>query len=59
LGELVQIILISAEETIVDKSRGSDILADDFILKPFDRDELLSKVGAQFRIREMSTEPVR
>ena len=51
-GEFVQIILISAQETIVDQVRGSDVLADDCIVKPFDQQEVLSKVRAQFRMRD-------
>jgi DNA-binding response OmpR family regulator len=56
VGEHVQIILVSGEDTILDKERGSDILADDFIIKPFDHDELVRKVRAQFCMREMPAE---
>lgn len=48
LGESVRIILVSGRETIVDHVRGSDALAHDCIIKPFDHQELLAKVRAQF-----------
>jgi two-component system, OmpR family, response regulator ResD len=48
MSDSVRIILVSAKETIVDHVRGSDVLADDAIVKPFDHDELLAKVQAQF-----------
>jgi DNA-binding response OmpR family regulator len=48
LGDSVRIILVSAKETIFDHVRGSDSLADDYLLKPFDHDEMLSKVEKQF-----------
>jgi DNA-binding response OmpR family regulator len=48
LGDAVRIILVSGKETIVDHVRGSDALADDYVLKPFDHDVLLAKVEAQF-----------
>jgi DNA-binding response OmpR family regulator len=55
-GDLVRIILVSAKETIVDRQRGSDVLADDYIMKPFDHDELLAKVRAQFDALEREAE---
>lgn len=48
LSAAVRIILVSAKETIVDHMRGSDALADDYLVKPFDHGEMLSKVRAQF-----------
>ena len=56
LGGSVHIILVSCKELTVDRVRGYDALADDYIMKPFDHDELLSKVRAHFRMREMPTE---
>jgi DNA-binding response OmpR family regulator len=47
-GDSVRIILVSAKETIVDRHRGSDVLADDYVMKPFDHDEMLAKIRAQF-----------
>jgi len=48
LSDFVRIILVSAQQTIVDVARGSDVLADDYLIKPFDHGEILSKVRAQF-----------
>lgn len=56
LGDSVRIILVSAKETINDHVRGSDALADDYILKPFDHEELLAKVRAQFDATDMEAD---
>ncbi|MBN1589519.1 MAG: response regulator, partial [Pirellulales bacterium] len=40
LGDSVRIILVSAKDTIVDRQRGSDVLADDYLIKPFDHGDL-------------------
>ena len=57
LGNFVQVVLVSGMETTADRMRGYDALADDYIVKPFDHDELRSKVRAHFRARNMQTEP--
>jgi DNA-binding response OmpR family regulator len=57
LGGFVQIILVSCKDLTADRVRGYDALADDYVVKPFDHDELLSKVQAHFRMREMQTDP--
>jgi DNA-binding response OmpR family regulator len=59
LSDSVRIILVSAKETIVDSARGSDVLADDSIIKPFDHEELLAKVRAQLEAldSESDSEP--
>jgi DNA-binding response OmpR family regulator len=56
LGDSVRIILVSAKETIVDHVRGSDALADDYVLKPFDHEEMRCKVRAQFNTNEDKTD---
>lgn len=53
LGGFVQVILVSCRRMTVDRVRGYDALADDYIVKPFDHDELLSKVRATFRMRDI------
>jgi DNA-binding response OmpR family regulator len=53
LSDSVRIILVSAKETIADHARGSDALADDYVIKPFDHAEMLSKVRAQFDAMNM------
>jgi DNA-binding response OmpR family regulator len=57
LGRFVQVMLVSGLDTTADRVRGYDALADDYIVKPFDHNELLSKVRAHFRAREMQAAP--
>jgi DNA-binding response OmpR family regulator len=57
LGNFVQVVLVSGMETTADRLRGYDAMADDYIVKPFDRNELLSKVRAHFRERNLQTLP--
>lgn len=51
--KLISIIMLSARREMVDKIKGMDLGADDYIVKPFDPDELLSRVKARLRIREL------
>ncbi len=53
LGGFVQVILVSGKGTPADRVRGYEALADDYVVKPFDHDEMLSKVRAHFRLRKM------
>lgn len=45
----VPIIIISANRMVLDKVEGLDLGADDYIEKPFDILELMSRVNAHFR----------
>ncbi len=45
----VDIIIISANHMVIDKIDGLDLGADDYIEKPFDLLELMSRVNARFR----------
>jgi len=45
----IQIIIISANRLVVDKVDGLDLGADDYIEKPFDLLELMSRVSARSR----------
>lgn len=58
-GESVQVILVSGKVTVADRVRGYEAMADDYIVKPFDHDELLSKVQVHFRLRNMQSERER
>jgi len=49
LNDDIQIIIISAKSQILDKVMGLDLGADDYIEKPFDILELISRVGAKIR----------
>ena len=56
LGDSVQVILVSGKGTTADRVHGYEALADDYVVKPFDHDELLSKVRAHFRLRNLRVE---
>lgn len=49
----IPVILLTAKATQEDKVRGLDAGADDYITKPFDSFELLARVRAMLRIKEM------
>jgi response regulator RpfG family c-di-GMP phosphodiesterase len=50
IGEFVQVILVSGKGSAAERVKGYESLADDYIVKPFDHQELLSKVRVQFRL---------
>lgn len=52
INDDVRIIVISAKSMIVDKVEGLDLGADDYISKPFDLLELISRVNVQKRRQE-------
>ncbi len=54
INDDVRIIVISAKSMIVDKVEGLDLGADDYISKPFDLLELISRVNVQKRRQEKS-----
>ena len=45
----IEIIIVSAKHMLVDKVEGLDLGADDYIEKPFDLLELMSRVNAKLR----------
>jgi adenylate cyclase len=49
----IPVILLTAKATQEDKVRGLDGGADDYVIKPFDSFELLARVRAMVRIKEM------
>ena len=52
VGEFVQVILVSAKGSAAERLQGYAALADDYVVKPFHHDELMSKVRVQFRLWE-------
>jgi len=56
LGDTVQVVLVSGKGTAADRVHGYEVLADDYVVKPFNHEELLSKVRAHFRQRKLRGE---
>jgi two-component system OmpR family response regulator len=48
-GHDVPVLILTARDTIADRVRGLDCGADDYLVKPFDFDELLARVRALVR----------
>jgi class 3 adenylate cyclase len=49
----IPVILLTAKATLEDKIAGLDAGADDYVTKPFDSFELLARVRAMLRIKEL------
>ncbi|MBC8354710.1 MAG: response regulator [Planctomycetes bacterium] len=52
VGGFTQVILVSGRASPEERLQGYESQADDYIVKPFDHDELLWKVRVQFRLRD-------
>lgn len=52
------VIMLTARDAISDRVKGFEDGADDYLIKPFDFDELLARVKALFRRRSNSTSNV-
>jgi len=52
----VSLIMVTALHSTSDKTKGLDLGADDYITKPFQPEELLARVKAVLRIRQMERE---
>lgn len=56
-GKDVPVIMLSASrKEIVDKIRGLNIGASDYVLKPFDSNELLARINTFLKIQELQNE---
>jgi two-component system response regulator RegX3 len=55
----VPIIILTAKDAEVDKVVGLEVGADDYVTKPFSVRELLGRVRAQLRRRELDRSPAR
>jgi DNA-binding response OmpR family regulator len=57
-GLNLPILMLTARDTLADKVAGLDAGADDYLIKPFELDELLARVRALLRRRSPSKEAV-
>ena len=48
-GDRTPVVMVTARETVADRVAGLDAGADDYVVKPFDLDELLARVRALLR----------
>jgi len=51
LGNFTMVILVSGKASAAERLKGYEVGADDYVVKPFDHDELLAKVRIHFRLR--------
>lgn len=54
----VALIIVSARDSVEDRVGGLDLGADDYIVKPFDVDELLARLRAVVRRKSGGAQPV-
>jgi putative two-component system response regulator len=50
LGRFVQVVLVSGKGSTAERLQGYEAQADDYVVKPFDHDEMLSKVRVHLRL---------
>jgi len=50
VGPFIQIILVSGKGSAAERLQGYEVQADDYVVKPFNHEELLSKVRVHFRL---------
>jgi len=43
------VLILTAKDSLNDKVRGFDVGADDYLVKPFEKDELLARINAMIR----------
>jgi two-component system, OmpR family, response regulator QseB len=48
-GEVLPVIILTAHDAVADRVRGLDAGADDYLVKPFDLDELAARIRALLR----------
>ncbi|MGH1359019.1 MAG: response regulator [Burkholderiaceae bacterium] len=56
-GEQVPVLIVTARDTVTNRIDGLDAGADDYLLKPFDVDELLARLRALIRRSAGRAEP--
>ena len=48
-GEDIPVLFLTAKDSVADRVKGLDLGADDYLIKPFDFDELLARIRAMTR----------
>jgi two-component system, OmpR family, response regulator MprA len=56
-GSTVPVLMLTARDTVGDRVSGLDAGADDYLVKPFELDELLARVRALLRRRALNAAP--
>src|SRR5688500_256549 len=56
-GSKLPVVIITARDAVVDRVTGLDHGADDYLVKPFDLDELLARARAVIRRQEGRSSP--
>ncbi len=57
-GDKTPVIVLTARDTLADKVKGLDAGADDYLVKPFELDELLARLRALRRRQDGRSSPV-
>jgi two-component system response regulator QseB len=57
-GDALPVLLVTARDAVADRVAGLDAGADDYVVKPFDLDELTARIRAVLRRRAGRAEPL-
>jgi len=57
-GKRIPVMIVTARDAVADRVRGLDAGADDYLVKPFDLDELAARVRAVLRRHSGRAEPL-
>jgi len=57
-GDTVPVLILTARDAVADRVRGLDTGADDYLVKPFDLDELTARIRALLRRRAGRAQPL-
>ncbi len=57
-GNLVPVLILTARDAVADRVKGLDAGADDYLVKPFDLEELAARIRALLRRKSGRADPV-